>query len=93
MYDDRAAPYVQLVPEADRFKSFHLVKPGADTYSTGPAVIATLKSLDRTQSVGRSLEALRLTWFVSAFYWVTAHSRGFLGRFVRDDEGPTRFGD
>lgn len=91
MHDERAAPYVKLVPEVDRFKSFHLIEPGGTAYSTGPAVIATLKALERTSPVGRLLAALRLEWFVSALYWVTARSRGFLGRLVRDEDGPTRF--
>lgn len=91
MHDERAAPYVDLVPEQDRFKSFHLVEPSGAAHSTGAASIVTLGIASRTSYLGRGLASLRLTWLMNGLYWMIAKSRGLLGRFVRDAPGPIRF--
>jgi hypothetical protein len=91
MRDDRAAPHVALVPEAIRFKSFHVITPDDRGYSSGGAVVATLSHLRRTSALGRGLAALHLVWLVGALYWVVAHTKGFFARFVADGPGPDRY--
>ena len=91
MHDERAAPFIAFVPEHERFKSFHVVEPSGAAHSTGAASIATLTLLARTSYLGRLLAALRLTPVMNVVYWAIARSRGFLGRFVRDEPGPERW--
>ena len=91
MFDDRAAPFVGLVPEADRFKSFHVIHPDGRTYSRGAGLVVTLSTLTYTRWIGRFAATLRLTPVLAFFYALVARSRGFLGRFVRDAPGPVRW--
>lgn len=91
MHDERAAPFIELVPEHERFKSFHVIEPSGAAHSTGAASIATLSLLARTSYLGSALAALRLTRVMNVIYWAIARSRGFLGRFVRDAPGPDRW--
>jgi hypothetical protein len=92
MHDERAAPYVELVPEHERFKSFHVIEPRGAVHSKGAASIATLALASRTSYVGRALSALRLTWLMNGLYWALSNSRRWLGRFVTDAPGPIRWG-
>lgn len=91
MRDDRAAPHVALVPDDKRFKSFHVITPDGRGHSSGHAAVAMLSHLRRTSGLGRGLTALRLVWLVGAVYWLVAHTKGFLARFVTDAPGPDRY--
>lgn len=91
MKDPRAAEHVALVPEEQRFKSFHLITPDGRGLSTGAAAVVTLASVRRTRRLGRALAALRLTGLVGAFYRLLVLSKPFLGRFVADTLGPERY--
>ncbi len=86
MRDPEAAPFVARVPEAERFKSFHLVDPVKGGLSKGRTCV----------EVGRQLVP-RLRWFwaipalalvAGPFYWLVSRARPFLGRFVSDAPGP-----
>jgi predicted DCC family thiol-disulfide oxidoreductase YuxK len=91
MYDPRAEPHVSLVPEGERFKSFHVIAPDGRTYSRGAAAIEALASMSSTRVLGRLLRSLHLTPLMDVLYWVVARTRGFTGRYVRDAPGPIRW--
>lgn len=91
MLDERAAPFVALVPDRERFKSFHIIEPEGATYSRGPATIVTLVALRYTRWIGRLATVLRMAPVFGFLYALVAQSRGFLGRFVRDAPGPVRW--
>lgn len=91
MLDEKAAMFVALVPDRERFKSFHIIEPEGATYSRGVAVIATLSALRYTRWIGRLAAILRLGLVMDVLYAIVARSRGFLGRFVRDAPGPVRW--
>lgn len=91
MHDDLAEPFVQLVPEAERFKSFHVIEPDGTAHSRGAAVIAMLFALRVTSLLGRVLKLLHLSILMDLIYLGVAGSRTFLGRFVRDAPGPIRW--
>ena len=91
MHDERAEPYVSLVPDSDRFKSFHVIEPAGRTSSRGSGVISALSIVRSTALLGRALRVLRASWFMDLLYAGVARSRGFLGRFVRDVPGPIRW--
>lgn len=91
MHDERAAPSMSLVPERDRFTSFHIVMPDGRAHSRGAAVIATLTMTSRTRYLGHILTVLRLTKLVDGLYLVVSTYRAFLGRFVKDAPGPERW--
>lgn len=93
MHDERAAPFTDLVPEARRFKSFHVIEPDGTAHSTGSAVIAMLSLLERTRRLGTALAALQMRRLVDVVYWMVSTNRAFLGRFVRDAPGPVRLDD
>jgi hypothetical protein len=86
MHDPAAEPFSALVPEHERFKSFHLVDPLKGGLSRGAACI----------EVGRNLFP-KLLWFwnlpwlktlADAFYWVVFRIKPLAGRFARDIDGP-----
>ena len=91
MRDERAEPYVLLVPDSVRFKSFHVIESDDRTSSRGAGVITVLSILRSTSVLGRALRALYATWLMDLLYAGVARSRGFLGRFVRDAPGPVRW--
>lgn len=91
MLDERAEPFARLVPEADRFKSFHIIEPSGRTYSRGAAVIMMLSTLPATRWVGTLARVLHLGWLMNLGYAAVARSRGFLGRAVKDAPGPVRW--
>lgn len=91
MHDERAAPYVCFVSDADRFKSFHVIDPDGATHSRGSGAIVTLATLRSTTLLGRALRFLRLTILMDILYAGVARNRTFLGRFVRDAPGPVRW--
>ena len=91
MRDERAAPFVEWVPESERFMSFHVIEPSGRAHSRGAAVIATLALIHRTAWVGRLLGAVHATRPVDLVYALVARSRGWFGRYVRDADGPVRW--
>lgn len=91
MLDERAESSVALVPDDERFKSFHVIEPDGTTYSRGAAVIVTLSALSYTRWVGRLAAVLRLRSVMDILYELVARSRGFLGRYVHDAPGPVRW--
>jgi predicted DCC family thiol-disulfide oxidoreductase YuxK len=91
MRDERAEPFARLVPEAQRFKSFHIIEPSGETCSKGAGVITLLSILRYTTKLGRLAAVLRLRPVMDIMYAAVARSRGFLGRFVRDAPGPVRW--
>src|SRR5687768_16202898 len=91
MHDERAAELVTLVPEVDRFQSFHIIQPDGATYSRGGAVLLTLTTLRWTSAIGRVLGWLRARWALDMVYRVVASNRGRLARWVRDAPGPDRW--
>lgn len=87
MRSGEAAPFVALVPESDRFKSFHLVDPVRGGLSRGAAVTG----------VGRRLAPAPLRWIFSlpgvtaaagALYWLLVRAKPAIGRLVADRDGP-----
>lgn len=91
MLDERVARYVSLVPERDRYKSFHLIETDGSSHSRGAAVVASLTTLSRTRYLGRALSALHATRLIDVLYWAVAKNRERFGRVVRDAPGPVRF--
>lgn len=86
MHDPAAEPFSALVPERERFKSFHLVDPKKGGLSRGAAAI----------EVGRNLFP-KLLWFwnlpglkalTDVLYWVIVRIKRQAGRLVRDTDGP-----
>lgn len=91
MRDERAARALEAVPEDVRFTTFHLVDPDGNGFSGGAAVVATLRSIRSTSSLGRLLGHRPLRMLVDAFYAFLVRSKGVLGRFVKDAPGPVRW--
>ena len=89
--DPAVEVFARLVPEAERFKSFHIIQAEGKTYSRGAAVIATLSRYRYTAWIERLARFVPLTPVMDFLYTVVARSRGLLGRFVRDAPGPVRW--
>ena len=85
MRDPAAEPFAALVPEHERFKSFHIVDQ-ARALSKGAACV----------EVGRRLfPKLRWLWAVpglttvaNGLYWVLVKVKPLTGRLVADSDGP-----
>jgi len=86
MRDAAAEPFALVVPETDRFKSFHIVDPLKGGLSKGAACVEVGRVLFPGLSWFWSIPGL--TVVTNALYWVLAQAKPYIGRFVADADGP-----
>lgn len=91
MRDERAEPYVALVPETERFQSFHVIEPGGHAHSYGDAVVAVARTLRFTSWLGWLLGILHMQKLIGFVYAFVSRGRGSMGKLVRDAPGPIRW--
>jgi predicted DCC family thiol-disulfide oxidoreductase YuxK len=85
--DEAAATLVSVLPEAERYRSWHLVRPGGAISSRGLAGAELLDALGHAR-VGRIARAQPL---VERAYAFVAGNRDWLGKLVPDGPAPRRF--
>jgi predicted DCC family thiol-disulfide oxidoreductase YuxK len=88
--DEEAAGLLQPVPEAQRFASWHLVRPGRPPVGHGVGGRDLLLELRRTQRLGRLLGVVHDA-LLDAAYGLVARHRSLLGRLVPDGHAPRRY--
>lgn len=86
MHDDAAEPFAVVVPDNDRFKSFHVVDPLKGGLSRGAACIEVGRVLFPGWTWFWSLPGL--TALTNALYWVLVKAKPVTGRLVADADGP-----
>ena len=83
--DDAAEPLLALLPDEERFESWHLVRPDGSIAGGRRGNLALLRELAPVPQVPGLARA------VDAIYWRVARNRDRLGRLVPSSRGPRRF--
>ena len=89
--DDAARPFVDAIPEPDRFSGWHLLTPEGTRLTGGPGVVRLLLELRWTRWLGRISGSRRVTHVLGHVDTAIARRKGRLGRRVPDGEAPRRF--
>lgn len=88
--DERAAPFLEPLPEAERFASWRLALTDGSLAGYGAGAVALLEAMRLTRPVARVLAPLPDAVF-ETLYGAVAGNRGALGRAVPDGAAPLRF--
>jgi predicted DCC family thiol-disulfide oxidoreductase YuxK len=88
--DPEAEPLLAVLPEDERFETWHLAAPDGSLAGHGAGVVELLGALRLTRPLGRLL-GLVPNRALDRAYGVVARQRGRLGRLVPDRPGPRRF--
>jgi len=88
--DERAAPFLEPLPEDERFASWRLALTDGSLVGYGAGAVALLRAMRLTRPVARVLASLPGR-ALEAPYGAVAGNRGLLGRVVPDGPAPLRF--
>jgi hypothetical protein len=83
--DEAAEPPLALLPDEERYESWHLVRPDGSIAGGRRGNLALLRELapvPEVRGVARAVDAL---------YWRVARNRDRLGKLVPSRPGPRRF--
>ncbi len=86
--DPAARELLEPLPEAERFASWHLVRPGGRIASRGNAGIELLDALGHP---GMARATSRVAGPIDRLYGFVSEHRDRLGPFVPDGPAPRRF--
>lgn len=90
--DEEAGRLLASIPEDKRKECWWLVRrDGTPVAGDAGGGIAALIEMQLTRSLGRTLRALRLGWFLDGVDKIIAGQRKHLGRFVPDGPALRRF--
>jgi predicted DCC family thiol-disulfide oxidoreductase YuxK len=88
--DPEAEPLLAVLPEDERFETWHLAAADGSLAGHGAGAVELLAALRVTRQLGRLL-GLVPDGALDRAYQVVARQRGRLGRLVPDRPGPRRY--
>ena len=90
MHDREAFAFLDVVPEAERYATWHLALPDGALVGQGTGGVELLGAMSVTRPASRVLARVP-DGILDRAYEVVASHRGLLGRLVPDGPGPRRF--